>query len=61
MEVSLVRRHSVKARMWPQAIVEIQIAADGSPRDADAVVGVKIHLLVFDRFPDALDEDIVAA
>ena len=42
MEVSLVRRHSVKARMWPQTIIEIQIAADGSPRDADAVVGFEI-------------------
>ena len=55
-----MRRHSVKAGMWPQAIVEIQIAADGSSRDAYAVVGVKVDLLVFDRFPDALDEDIVA-
>ena len=42
MEVSLVRRHSVKARMRPQAIVEIQIAGDGSSRDADAVVGMKV-------------------
>src|ERR1700678_4103541 len=60
MEVSLVGCHSVKARMGPQAIVEIQISAEGSLRDADAVVGMQINLLVFDRFPNALDENIVA-
>src|ERR1700675_4258108 len=60
MEVSLVGCHSVKARMGPQAIIEIQISAEGSPRDADAVVGMQINLLVFDRFPNALDENIVA-
>ena len=46
--------------MGPQAIIEIQISAEGSPRDADAVVGMQINLLVFDRFPNALDENIVA-
>ncbi len=42
--------------MWPQTIIEIQIAADGSSRDADAVVGVKVNLLLFDRFPDTFDK-----
>ena len=29
--------------------------------NADVVVGVKVDLLVFDRFPDAFGEDFVAA
>src|SRR5208283_1412668 len=45
--------------MWPAAIVEVQVAADGSAGLADAVVGSQIHLLVFDATPQPLDEDIV--
>jgi NAD(P)-dependent dehydrogenase (short-subunit alcohol dehydrogenase family) len=35
-----------------------QISANPGACHADAVVGVRINLLVFGRFPDALDEDI---
>ena len=42
------------------AVVEVQIPADRSARLADAVVGPKIDLFVFDRAPEALDEDVVA-
>jgi hypothetical protein len=46
--------------MWAFAIVEIQISAERGTRLADAVVGSQIHLLVFDRAPQPLDEDVVA-
>ncbi len=41
-------------------IIKIQVSAKRGARGANAVVGAQIDLLVFDRFPDALDEDIVA-
>ena len=44
----------------PRAIVEVQIPADRGAGLADAVVGVQIDLLVLDRSPDPLDEDVVA-
>lgn len=59
-EVSLIGRLPVKARMRAMAIVEVEIPVDRYPGIGDAGVGVQIHLLVFDRFPDALDEDVVA-
>jgi hypothetical protein len=46
--------------MRAQSIVEIQISTERGARDANAAVGVQVDLFVFDRFPDALDEDIVA-
>ena len=42
------------------AIVEIQISAEGGTRLADAVVGSQVDLLVLDRAPQPLDEDVVA-
>src|SRR5471032_2563219 len=45
--------------MWPPAVVEVQVAADRSAGLANAVVGVQIHLLIFDAAPQSLDEDIV--
>ena len=38
---------------------KIQVAADRTARLADAVVGLQIHLLIFDAAPQPLDEDIV--
>ena len=46
--------------MFYCAVVKIQIPANRDARHADAIVGVQVNLFVFDRFPDALDEDIVA-
>jgi predicted regulator of Ras-like GTPase activity (Roadblock/LC7/MglB family) len=43
------------------AIVEIQISTERGTRRADTVVGSQINLLVFDRTPQPLDEDVVAS
>src|SRR3982074_3100174 len=40
-------------------IVEHEVLADAGPRIADAVVGMQIDLLVLDRLPEPLDEDVV--
>ena len=60
VEVGVIRRSSVKARMRALAVVEVQIPADRGARLADAVVGPQIDLFVFDRAPEPLDEDVVA-
>src|SRR3954470_21656276 len=59
-EVGLVRRLPVKARMGAPSIVEVQITAHRSASLADRVVGPEVHLLVLDRSPEPLDEDVVA-
>jgi hypothetical protein len=46
--------------MRPSAIVEIEIFSDRRPRLANAVIGLEIDLLVFNRPPETLDEDVVA-
>src|SRR5271156_2589295 len=46
--------------MWTSAIIEVEVAADRSPRLADAVVGSQIDLLVLDAAPQAFDEHVVA-
>ena len=45
--------------MWASAIVKGQISANADTGLGHGFVGVEIHLLVFDRPPKALDEDIV--
>ncbi len=60
VEVGLVRSSPSQARMWPSAVVEIQISADQCAGLADGLVGPQIDLLVFDRFPEPLDEYVVA-
>ena len=56
----MIGGHAVKARMWPSAIVELEVAPDRSASLRDAVVGVQIDLLVFDAAPQSLDEHVVA-
>ena len=56
----LNRRASVKARMRPMAVVEVDVAAERSSRLVDAVIGPQIHLLVFDSAPEALEEHVIA-
>lgn len=46
--------------MRPPAVVEGQIPADRSARVGHTGVGAQVNLLVCHRFPDALDEDVVA-
>ena len=40
-------------------VVEAQIRGQVSFRIGNAVIGLEIHLLVLDRLPQALDEDVV--
>src|SRR5262245_66624204 len=44
--------------MRSSCVVEVQVAADRDAGLADTVVGVQIHLLVFDTAPQPLDEHI---
>ena len=60
IEVGAIRRSGSEARMWPRAIVEIQVPAERSTGIADTVVGPQVDLLVFDRPPQPLNKDIVA-
>ena len=46
--------------MWPQAIVECDILADAGFRFRNAFVRVQVDFFLFKRFPEALDEDVVA-
>ena len=50
-EVGLIGRCVVKARMRSAAIVEVEVAADCGAGFGHAVVGVQVHLLVFDAAP----------
>jgi hypothetical protein len=45
--------------MRSPAVVEVQVMADRTAGLADAVVGLQIHLLIFDAAPQSLDEDII--
>lgn len=46
--------------MGPAAIVEGHIAADRGAGLADGLVSLQVDLLVLDRAPEPLDEDVVA-
>ena len=59
MEVYLVGRLGPQARMRALAVVELEVAADFGSRFGDRLVGVQIDMLVFERAPQPLDEDIV--
>jgi hypothetical protein len=50
-EVGLIGCDAVKARMRSTAIVEVEVAMDRGAGVADAVIGSKIDLLVFDAAP----------
>lgn len=45
--------------MWASSIVKGQITADADAGLGYGLVGVKVDLLVFDRTPEPLDEDVV--
>jgi hypothetical protein len=44
----------------PRLVVERQVAFQALLGGADDLVGVEIHLLVFDTFPEALYEHVIA-
>src|SRR3977135_1474216 len=46
--------------MWASAIVEAEVTSDRAARLADGIVGSQIDLLVLDRPPQPLAEDVVA-
>ena len=56
VEVRPIRRLPVKARVWPPRVVERDVPPERRARLADRVVGAQIHLLVFDRPPQPLDD-----
>jgi hypothetical protein len=60
VEVRPIRRQPVKARVRTPRIVELDVPAERRARLAHRVVGTQIHLLVFDRPPQPLDEHVVA-
>ena len=59
-EVERIRCLAVKRAVRTPAVVELQIAPDPTARCAHRVIGMQIHLLVLDRFPQPLDEHVVA-
>src|SRR5665213_1678313 len=46
--------------MGPLDVVEVQIPAERCAGLGDAVIGLQIDFLVFDRAPEPFDEDVVA-
>jgi hypothetical protein len=46
--------------MRPAFVVEADVAPDSSSRRRDAFIGVQIDLFVLNRFPEPLDEHVVA-
>ena len=48
------------AGVWPSGVVELQLAAERVAGLRDRGDGVQVHLFILDRFPDALDENVVA-
>lgn len=46
--------------MWSEAVVPIQIAHDRSACFVDRVIGMQIHLFIFDRLPETFHKDIVS-
>jgi hypothetical protein len=60
VEIDLIGRERPQAGMRSDGIVELQIATDQRLGLVDYFVGMKIDLLILDRFPHPLDEYIVA-
>jgi len=46
--------------MRPAAVVKVEISTDRAPCLADRAIGMQIDLLVFDRTPQTLEDDVVA-
>ena len=46
--------------MWPHAVVECDVLADAALRVRNALICVQVNFLVLERFPETLDEHVVA-
>ena len=46
--------------MRASAVVEAEVASDRAARLTDGIIGPQVDFLVLDRFPQTLDEDVVA-
>ena len=46
--------------MWSDLIVERQVALQALVRSPDGLVGMQIHLLLFDTFPEPFNEYVVS-
>ena len=60
IEIHLIQRLAVQAAVWAGGVVERPEKFQSGPGLAYRFVGVQIHLVVFDRAPQALDEHVVA-
>ena len=59
IKVHAIGRFAVKRGMWTPLIVKLEIAVQALPGVGDRVVGVQVNLLVFDAFPEPLDQHVV--
>jgi len=60
VEVYLVGRLCPQAGVRASGVVELDVARDLASGFAHRLVGVQVDVLVFERTPEALDEDVVA-
>lgn len=60
-EVSLVGRPVVEARVRTARVVEGEVTAQASGGGGNRIVRVQIDLLVLERAPEPLDEDVIAS
>jgi hypothetical protein len=58
VEVYLIWRLGLQAGVRAAAIEELDILADPASGLANRVVGVQVHLFIFDRAPEAFNEDV---
>lgn len=58
--MSAVRGLAVKRGIESFAVVVDDVSAQRLAGLADGVIGMQIHLLVFDRLSEGFDEDVVA-
>ena len=55
-----IRCVPVKRPVRPGLVIERQVACSSLLHGADRLVGMQIHLLLFDAFPEPLDKHIAA-
>src|ERR1035441_7340225 len=58
VEVDLIGREPIQAGVWTNGVIKLQVLGDRSSCHLDRFVGVQIDLLVLDRLPDSLAEDV---
>ena len=57
--VDLSRGSLIKSGMWPLCVVEVDVTAEPTLQGSRAVVAPQVDVLVLQRPPQSLDEDIV--